>query len=150
MKKLTMLLAFLLTGGVIAAVGSIYSHKELQAATNAAPTVNPLNHNIGLRLKQAGGYRITVCANDGGTLGGTGTVDVYYWSVTKDGPDRWSKNDQLKETVTLSTTCQTFADHAVPASVDGFIEASANGITNSAGGNLDAGLSVITEVWSTN
>lgn len=102
---------------------------EAQTTTNGAPT----SLIAGASLRSTGGTRITVAADAGQTLSGTGTFDVYYLQPTL---GIWSLNPDLALSVPAAVSgLRSWTAPDLPAAVpQGRIAIASNGVGVSSGG----------------
>lgn len=136
---------------------------SLTANSTSAPSTNPspvkadgFNSSTlagAIRLNAGAGYRVTICAANGNTLSGAGTIPVYYFPDAAGSLGKWSRNPGLDETIAVGATscngspcqCETFADHAA-AVPGGFIYLAPNGITLSAGTTVTVSVEVVQQI----
>lgn len=81
---------------------------ESQALTRAAPTLT----SEGMSLSGVKAVRISVCAESGQTLSGTGNIRIYFLHGAA---GLWHRNPGADLTVTATTRCQVFGDLTVAA-----------------------------------
>jgi hypothetical protein len=109
---------------------------EVQSTTRAAPTVNPNTQAPSVRplaLTGLRSYFVTICAEEGETLDGTGYVRAYRWGVLE---VVWMRNPDLDRQVTISgEQCQTFAGEEVDTGY-GFVLYAADSVGVSGGSTV--------------
>lgn len=108
--------------------------------TRAAPSSAPVDYTVGsgLKLNQITGAYISLCAEEGETLSGAGTLDAYYYDVSA---ALWMRNPDIDLTVTVTATscagspcrCQIWPDFPVDSKKGGYTLFATNGITVSGG-----------------
>lgn len=129
-------LAVLLIGGFVAtayAGGRAFS--ESQALTRAAPAAA----TEGISMLRVQGFRVSVCATNGNTLSGTGSLQAWLYNPAA---DLWMRNPGLDLQVTASgVRCQVFPDFSVstvaPASGEFRTVFATSAVTVSAGTTVD-------------
>lgn len=84
---------------------------EAQALTRAVPTLA----TEGMGLSGVKGYRVSVCAESGQTLAGTGNLRAWLYN-----PDAglWMRNPALDLAITVTVRCQVFPDVRVAAELE--------------------------------
>lgn len=108
--------------------------------TRAAPSATPVDGTVGSGMKMnfvTGAY-VSLCAANGQTLSGAGTLDAYYYDL---GAALWMRDPDLDLTVSVTGTscggaacrCQIWPDFDVAAVKGGYVLFATTGITVSAG-----------------
>lgn len=108
--------------------------------TRAAPSAAPVDYTVGsgLKLNQVTGAYISLCAAEGETLSGAGTLDAYYYDVSA---SLWMRDPDIDLSVTVTATscagspcrCQIWPDFPVDSKKAGYTLFATNGITVSGG-----------------
>ncbi len=114
MKRLALLAAVALSTVALAVSAPAASFYETTILTRAAPTLV----TEGMSIHGVPGYRVSVCAESGQTLSGTGYLRAYAWHPVA---ALWMRNPSLDYTVSATATrCQVFPDLQVAAQPEGW------------------------------